>query len=421
MHGPRAELKPGAVIGVGFGNALAFYDLLIFGIFALQIGRSIYPDSDQSTQLLLTLGTFGVGFLTRPLGAWIIGGIGDSKGRKPAMLLSFGLAGVAVLGQALVPTYAAIGVAAPLLMLGCRLLLGFAVGGEVGPSTAFLIEAAPPSRRGLFVSLQYATQDAGALLAGIVGFVLASVMTDESLTLWGWRVAMLIGVLIVPFGLYIRAHLDETLDLEADAGTPRYGTRRIASLGFLILVSATVGGYGLTYLTVYAETTLGMATQQAFGATVFFGLAAVLFDLVGGILSDRIGRRPVMVVGFAALALSLLPAFYWLNSSRTLLVLSVVSFWLSMWNAMAPAAALTGLTEALPMRARSVTLALAYSLAVAIFGGTAQLVVAWLTHVTGNPIAPAWYILGAVLLGLGAMAAFPETAPRRIVQLKQLS
>lgn len=408
------SLGPGAVIGVSLGNALAFYDFLIFGIFAVQISKVIYPPSSSTTQLLLALGTFGVGFLTRPLGALIIGRIGDRLGRKPAMLLSFSLAGIAVLGQALVPPYALIGLAAPILMLLFRLLLGFAIGGEVGPSTSYLVEAAPENRRGLFVSLQFATQDMAALAAGIVGFALARSLSGEALVAWGWRVAMLVGASIVPFGLYLRSRLEETLDSESEqsaASTTGRKTKSIALLGFFIIVSGTVGSYGLSYLTVYAQTTLGMATDLAFQGTIFFGLAAVIFDIVGGVASDRIGRRPVMLFGGLALAATLIPAFFWLDASPTVYVLIAVSFWLSMLNAFGPAAAMVGVTEALPARNRSAALGLSYSLAVAIFGGTTQFIVAWLTGILGDPLAPAYYILTILLIGIGAMIVFPETAP----------
>jgi MFS family permease len=412
------RLRPAAVIGVSLGNALAFYDFLIFGIFAVQISKVIYPPAAGITQLLLALGTFGVGFITRPLGAWVIGRIGDRRGRKPAMLISFTLAGVAVLGQALVPPYALIGLAAPIMMLLFRLLLGFAIGGEVGPSTSYLIEAAPEKRRGLFVSLQFATQDMAALVAGIVGFLLARNLSDQALTEWGWRVAMLVGVSIVPFGLYLRSRLEETLEAD-DAPAPSAGgerATRIAALGFFIIVSATVGSYGLSYLTVHAQTTLGMATELAFQGTIFFGFAAVLFDIVGGTASDRFGRKPVMLFGVLALAATLIPAFFWLNASPTILVLVLVSFWLSMLNALGPAAALVGVTEALPARSRSAALGITYSLAVAVFGGTTQFVIAWLTDTLKDPLAPAYYVLAILLVGVAAMLAFPETAPARLAR-----
>ena len=407
------RLKLGAVVAVSLGNALAFYDFLIFGIFAVQIGRTIYPPVTPSTQLLLTLGTFGVGFLTRPLGAVVIGRIGDRRGRKLAMLLSFTLAGLCILGQAVVPPYARIGMAAPVLMLLLRLVLGFAIGGEVGPSTAYLVEAAPPSRRGLFVSLQAATQDMAGLVAGLVGFALASSLSDRALDDWGWRAAMLVGVSIVPFGLYMRSRLDETLH---SSGTEKLApltstTRRIAVLSFIILVSATVGSYGLSYLTVYAQTTLRMTTDLAFAGTIFYGLAAVLFDLVGGIASDRFGRKPVMLFGMVSLAATLIPAFLWLNAAPTLMVLVLVSFWLSAVNAFGPAAALVAITEALPGSSRAQAVGIVYSLAVAIFGGTTQLIIAWLTGALDTPLAPAYYVLAVSLAGIGAMLAFPETAP----------
>ena len=145
-------------------------------------------------------------------------------------------------------------------------------------------------------------------------------------------------------------------------------------------------------------------------------MAAVLFDIVGGVASDRFGRKPVMLVGVTALALTLIPAFFWLNGSRTILVLILVSFWLSMLNSFGPAAAMVGITEALPVRNRSAALGISYSLAVAIFGGTAQFIVAWMTDAMHDPLAPAYYILAILLIGAGAMLAFPETAPVRLIR-----
>ena len=413
----RKTLKLGAIVAVGLGNALAFYDLLIFGIFAVQIGAVIYPPNSGVSPLLLALGTFGVGFLTRPLGALVIGRYGDRAGRKPAMMLSFTLTGLAILGQALVPSYAVVGMAAPILMIALRLLLGFAIGGEVGPSTAYLIEAAPVERRGLYVSIQFATQDAAALVAGLVGFGLAEMLNGPQLGDWGWRVAMLVGATIVPFGLYLRTQLDETLHVasgQEQRASVGHGALRISLLGFLIIVSATVANYGLSYLTIYAQTTLHMTTQLAFAGTIFYGLAAVLFDLAGGISSDRFGRKPVMLFGAIALMSTLIPAFYWLNAAPTVLVLGIVSFWLSMVNALSSAAAVIGVTEALPVRNRSGSLGLIYALAVAIFGGTTQLAVAWLTELLHAPLAPAYYVLAISLVGVGAMIALPETAPIRV-------
>jgi MFS family permease len=206
----------GAVVA---GNALEFYDFLIFGFFAVQIGATFFPGKDATGSLLLTLATFGVGFLTRPLGGALIGPLGDRIGRKPAMLFSFGLMGFCIAGLALTPSYASIGVVAPMLVVFFRLLQGFALGGEVGPSTAFLLEAAPLPKRGLYVSFQLATQQVAILVSGLVGFALSSVLTPAHLTAWGWRVAMLLGVSVVPFALIIRRRLPETFHRQTDTKT----------------------------------------------------------------------------------------------------------------------------------------------------------------------------------------------------------
>ena len=190
---PTGYLPLSKVGAVGIGNALEFYDFLSFGLFSIQIGHTFFPASQTSHGLLYTLATFGVGFATRPLGGFILGAYGDRVGRKPAMMWSFALMGVAIFGLVLTPGYAQIGIWAPILLVFFRLLQGFALGGEVGPSTAFLIEAAPPNRRGLYVGLQMATQDLAVLVAGIVGFLLTLLMTPAVLDTWGWRVAFLLG------------------------------------------------------------------------------------------------------------------------------------------------------------------------------------------------------------------------------------
>ena len=194
-EGTADTLPLSQVAAVGVGNALEFYDFLSFSFFALQIGHTFFPASQTSHGLLYALATFGVGFLTRPLGGLVLGAYGDRVGRKPAMILSFSLMGVAIFGLALTPGYAQIGIAAPILLVMFRLIQGFALGGEVGPSTAFLMEASPRRHRGLYIGLQMATQDLAVLVAGLVGFGLSLVMSPGVLDAWGWRVAFLLGAL----------------------------------------------------------------------------------------------------------------------------------------------------------------------------------------------------------------------------------
>src|SRR5436190_2526636 len=164
------------VAAVVVGNALEFYDFLTYAFFAVYIGRTFFPANDPATSLLASLGTFGVGFVTRPIGAFVIGRMGDRLGRKPAMILSFSLMGIAITGLALTPSYATIGVAAPALVILFRMLQGFALGGEVGPTTAFLLEAAPPERRGFYTAFQAWTQDLSILASGLIGLGLSNVL-----------------------------------------------------------------------------------------------------------------------------------------------------------------------------------------------------------------------------------------------------
>src|SRR6185369_7837444 len=210
MNAPATQRLPvRQVLAVVAGNAIEFYDFVTYAFFAAQIGRTFFPSESPGASLLASLATFGAGFLTRPLGALVIGRYADRAGRKPAMLWSFWLMGIAVIGMPLVPAYSTIGVAAPLLVIAFRLLQGFALGGEVGPNTAFLMEAAPPRRRGFYVSMQATSADFAVLIAGLVGVALASFLDSAQLDAWGWRVALIPGAVIVPFGLYLRRSLLE--------------------------------------------------------------------------------------------------------------------------------------------------------------------------------------------------------------------
>ena len=308
------------IAAVVVGNALEFYDFLTYAYFAVYIGRAFFPSSDPSASLLASLGTFGVGFVTRPVGSLVIGRMGDRLGRKPAMVLSFSLMGVAITGLALTPSYSTIGFVAPVLVIFFRMLQGFALGGEVGPTTAFLMEAAPPERRGFYTAFQYWTQNLSILASGLVGLELANMLSEQQLQDFGWRIAFLLGAAIVPVGLLLRRSLPETFHASDAAGSERVPLRPylpLATLGLILFASTTIGSYIRTYMTTYAIATLHMRANVAFAATVVVGMSGVAVSLVSGALSDRIGRKPVMLVPAILLLVSILPAFYVILHFRT--------------------------------------------------------------------------------------------------------
>lgn len=421
-HAARMPVRH--VAAVVAGNALEFYDFLTYSYFAVYIGRAFFPSKDPTSSLLLSLATFGVGFLTRPVGAMVIGAMGDRIGRKPAMVFSFALMGVAIVGLALTPSYAQIGAAAPVLVIVFRLMQGFALGGEVGPTTAYMIEAAPPARRGFYASMQYTSQDFAALTAGIVGALLASHFDAQQLQDWGWRVAMLLGASIVPFGLMLRRSLPETLHAATDAvlapdtgdgqPVPRAKLKpytKLIVLGLVMLMSGTIASYVLSYMTTYALATLKMTAAIAFGATIVNGLFSVVFEPVSGWLSDKIGRKPVMVIPGFLLLLSIVPSFWVIAHFRTATTFYGAIAWLSFLAALAQTPVIITLTESLPKSVRSGAVATVYAFSISIFGGSAQYIVAKLTQIMNTPLAPAYYWTGAAVLGLIAMMMVTESAP----------
>jgi len=419
---PRIRLPH--AFAVFAGNGLEFYNFLSFALYSVYIAKAFFPPS--SPQLLLTLATFGAGFATRPIGGIVLGRLGDRIGRKPAMLISFFLMGFGIAGLALTPTYARIGVAAPILVLLFRLVQGFALGGEVGPTTAYMIEAAPRMRRGLFGSMQYATQDLSQVVASLVAVALAAILTDAQLGEWGWRFAFLLGVSVVPFGLWVRANLPETLDDannseavdKADNGAAGFaGIRpylKVIVLGFAILGSGTIGSYVLTYMTTYSLDVLHLSAMIAFGVTTVTSLAQACFEPVSGWMSDRLGRKPVMMTGAIVTLLSILPSFWLVQHFRTPTALYLAMGWVAIFFAIMQPPVIVCLTESLPRRVRSGAVGMVYAFAISTFGGTTQFAVKALIDWTRNPMVPGFYWAAAATFGVIAMAFLPESAPVKL-------
>lgn len=409
VHIERSALNRRQIAAVTAGNALEFYDFVTYAFFATQIGRALFP-GDASSTLLLSLATFGVGFLTRPLGGLLIGRMADRRGRKPAMILSFSLMGVAMTGLALTPSYASIGMVAPVIAIFFRLLQGFALGGEVGPNIAYLMEAAPPNRRAFYISLNFASADFAVLVAGLVGYGLSSALTNSQLESWGWRVAFLIGAVIVPFGLRLRRTLVETLAREPETSAAPAGRPLVllAIAGLFIIAGATISNYTLDYLTTYAQSTLHMAVPTAFAATVVLGVVGVIGDLTGGLLADRFGPKRVLIAPWLLLIVSIVPVFHILNELRTADALLASTAFLTIFHILGSSPATIHFVQALPARLRAGTIGIVYALAIAIFGGTTQLIETLLIRWTGNPVAPGWYMMAAVAVALAGALFIAE-------------
>jgi MFS transporter, MHS family, citrate/tricarballylate:H+ symporter len=404
------EVKLHHLPAVALGNALEFYDFLTYAFFAVHIAACLFPSSTPGVALLKSLATFGVGFLTRPLGGIVIGRMGDRLGRRPAMLLSFSLMGVSIVGLALTPSAVQIGWAAGAMAVFFRLLQGFALGGEVGPATAFLVEAAPLRWRGLVVSLQATTQYLALLVASLVGWLLSMRLSTAELDSYGWRVAFLLGAVVVPVGLWLRRTMPETRHHVHPVEPPP--VRRVVALGCLLMISGTVQTYITAYLTTYAITSLHLAETLAFAGSVVSALVGLALSPAAAAMTDLMQRRrPLLVWPSLAQLLSTLPVFWLMVHFPGALSFLGGSLFLAVLGSLSPLSVV--ISEGLPQESRAGAFGIMYALMISCFGGTTQFVVRWLIEVTGNALAPAWYLSVALLLGFAASVGFPETAPGR--------
>jgi MFS family permease len=404
------------------GNALEFYDFTVYATFASQIGANFFPNHSPFLSQTLTLATFGVGFITRPLGALLIGRWADRHGRRPAMMFSFALMGLAILGLALTPSYAAIGPVAPVLVLIWRLCQGFALGGEVGPTTAFLVEAAPLDRRGLYGAWQGGSQNLANIAGGLVGVTLAATAGAASLELWGWRVAFLIGAAVLPFGLLLRRGLPETLH-RPEAHNPAHPQKAtlLASApvlvrGFGLVAASTISTYVFGYLTTYALKTLHMNAGVALAASLVSGVCGLTGGLIGGVLSDRLGRRALMIWPRVVFLVATWPAFVLIVRYHNAVALLGATAVMTFFSALSTAAVFVSFSESLRKEVRVMGMGGVYATAVAVFGGATQNIVLALIHYTGDPVSPAWYMMAATAVGLWASVSMKETAHGRVAR-----
>jgi MFS family permease len=402
------------------GNALEFYDFTTYAYFAIQIGDVFFPRHTPFIRLMLSLATFGAGFILRPIGSIIIGRFADTVGRRPAMLLSFTIMGLAILGVALTPSYASIGPLAPVLVVLWRLAQGFALGGEVGPTTAFLVEAAPAERRGFYGAWQSASQNMAQIFGGLVGVTLATSTGPAGLEHWGWRLAFLLGAATLPFGLILRRSLPETLH-RSEAGRPAGASRptfaahrRVIVLGLALIAGSTVSTYAFNFMTTFAMAHLHMAPGVSLGATLANGAFGLVGALAGGLLSDRFGRRTMMIWPRIAFLMVTWPAYYLMIRNHDAATLLGATALLAFLSNLSVAAVIVAITESLRKEIRGAAMGAVYATAVAVFGGTTQPAIEELIHLTGDRLSPAWYVMSFTVIALVASAMMRESAVRSL-------
>ena len=402
------------IVAAVIGNALEWYDFVVYGFLTVIIARLFFPADNEYASLLMTMVTFGVGFFMRPVGGVLIGMYADRHGRKAALQLIILLMTISIAMIAFAPTYAAIGVAAPLIILLARLLQGMATGGEFASATSFLVECAPAGRRGFFGSLQMVGQSLAALAGAAMGMLITQGLTPEQIDSWGWRLPFVFGLLIGPVGLYIRKHLNET---QAFTSAKQQQVERVSLLRmcrehtravlacFGLVVAGTIMYYVvLIYMPTYAKTQLKIPLGDAFMAQVAGLLCLTAAIPFFGALSDRIGRKPVLMFALFCYFVLPYPLLAWLQAEPTLTRLTLMQIVLCTAVAISFGPVSTALTEQFPVHMRSTGLALAYNFAVMLFGGFAQLIVTWLIRETGTPLAPAFYVMfGAVAGSVGVL------------------
>ncbi len=394
------------IAAASIGNALEWFDILVYGFFAATISRAFFPNADPTVSLLLTLGTFAVAFVVRPVGALVLGAYADRVGRKAALMVSIRLMMVGTLLIAIMPPYAQIGLVAPIAILAARLIQGFSAGGEFGSATAFLVEH-NPERRGFMASWQFASQGLATLVASLFGTVLTSTLSDADLESWGWRIPFFFGLLIGPVGYYIRRYVDEAGEFVASAGTERtpvretfhrHPGRMLVAIGALAVSTAI--SYLITYMPTFAVKDLHLPASTGFASTLLTGIILTGLTPVVGHLSDRFGRTRIMLTFGVAILVLIYPSFAFLVAAPQFAVIMAVMFLVGVLKAcyFAPLPAL--MADLFPVTSRATGMAVSYNIGVMLFGGTTPLVIAWLVDATGDKLALTYYLMFLAVLSL---------------------
>lgn len=411
------------VLRVTSGNFLEMFDFFLFGFYATYISKAFFPAGSDFASLMLTFMTFGAGFLMRPLGAMILGAYVDQIGRRKGLIVTLTIMASGTILIAFVPDYGTIGLLAPLLVLVGRLLQGFSAGVELGGVSVYLSEMATPGHKGFYVAWQSASQQVAIMVAAILGWLLSTQLTPPQIGAWGWRIPFVIGCLIVPFLWYIRRSLEETqafLQRKQRLSTAEIFASvgrdwAIVLVGMMLVVMTTVSFYAVTvYTPTFGKSVLHLSTTDSLVVTFCVGLSNFIWLPVMGALSDRIGRKPILLVFSGLTLLTSYPALAWLVATPSFVNMLAVLLWLSFLYGSYNGAMVVALTEIIPAPVRTAGFSLAYALATALFGGFTPAMSTWLIEATNNKAAPGLWLGFAGACGLIAtIVAYGGEAVRR--------
>lgn len=400
-----------AVIRASAGNFLEMYDFTVYAYYASYIARAIFPASSEFASLMLTLGTFGAGYLMRPLGAIVLGAYMDRHGRRKGLILGISLMAVGTVAIACTPSYASIGIMAPLAVLLGRLLQGFSAGIVVGGTSVYLAEIATPGHRGFFSSWQSAGQQVAVVIAALLGVTLSAIVPARSMSAWGWRLPFALGCLIIPVILWLRRSMEETPAFLAREKKPHIGmilrglaeNWGVVSIGTLLSIMTTVCFYLITaYTPTYGRVVLHLTDHQAFFVTLCVGVSNFVWVPIGGAISDVTGRKASLLFFSIATLFTAYPAMLWMVRHPSYVTLLAVELWFSCIFGGYNGAMVPLLTEIMPADVRGSGFSLAFSIATGVFGGFTPAVCTYLIHVTGNRAIPAVWLCAAAVAGLVA-------------------
>jgi MHS family citrate/tricarballylate:H+ symporter-like MFS transporter len=410
--GAAMTKKPriGAVLRVASGNFLEMYDFMVYGYYAVYIGRAFFPAGSEFASLMLSLMTFGAGYLMRPLGAIVLGAYIDRKGRRKGLIVTLGLMAVGTFTIAATPSYAAIGLAAPVIVVMGRLLQGLSAGVELGGVSVYLAEIATPGKRGFYCSWQSASQQLAVVFTALIALVVTGFLTADQMGTWGWRIPLIIGCLIIPVILFLRRSLEETDAFKKMASHPRRvadvfrvvaANWRVVLSGMMLVVFTTTTFYLITaYTPTFGKQALHLDARSAFLVTLCVGLSNFVWLPISGALSDRIGRRPLLAIVPVLALLTAYPAMSWLVASPSFTHLLVIELWFSALFGFYNGAMVPLLVEMMPASVRTAGFSLAYSLATAVFGGFTPAISTYLIETTGNKASPALWLMTAGVVSL---------------------